>query len=712
MSNGNHYSPEMYVSKLQDEINKISEELAQEERKEKYLLNDLNLIISEKNLVMSQLRKLEREQELSRRRVHSLRVSRSWRMMAPLRILSNLIKGNKVKSSNKLEAGALKKREQELVELNLKLHKFGFTKKALNDLHTFTNNVSNKRIRALAAYYLSYWYTTKFSEESSKKALECIQIIRDSHSSIGKARDRIVWMMEAECYKTLKQYNKAKVIIMKAIALEDHPELFFTAANMETEVDARLYWINKTFRMYNLPVIHIGHDISEDSSPLDNIMVGEVQSIYPSLSSPPKISVIMPVYNSERVIATAIKSVIQQTWENIEIIVADDCSTDNTVEVVKRLMQYDHRIKLVQSKINQGAYTVRNKALQIATGSFVTCHDADDWSHPLKLEIQAVHLMENTSVMANISEAIRISEDFLFYQKGKIGKKLLSNTSSLMFRRYEVTRDLGYWDSVRFSADSEFLYRLRKRYGIDAVVQLSTGPLSFARLSKNSLTANPKFGTAGFIMGARRVYADRYNTFHYKASDDELRYDFPQLNRPFRVPNPMLPNRSLKKKNYDIVFASDLRLHENSELLGNLVRLCRRKNLRIGTIELFSYNVSVDKKIDSDILEIIDSGDVDIIVYGEEVVCRRLIISHLPVLAEHQDFVPTIETENVFVVADDDLSLAKERKWDFDQMNSNIYSYFGRKAQWFISREKFPKYSTSFGMLELEDFETIDELIH
>ncbi len=108
-----------------------------------------------------------------------------------------------------------------------------------------------------------------------------------------------------------------------------------------------------------------------------------------------KVSIITPSYNSEKYIQKTIESVMNQTYSNWELIIADDKSTDHTCEVVKTLMKEEPRIKLIELKENGGAAIARNKALVQATGRFIAYLDADDLWYPEKLEKQVAFMLEN-----------------------------------------------------------------------------------------------------------------------------------------------------------------------------------------------------------------------------------------------------------------------------------------------------------------------------
>lgn len=92
----------------------------------------------------------------------------------------------------------------------------------------------------------------------------------------------------------------------------------------------------------------------------------------------PKVSVIIPNFNNARYIESAIMSVLQQTLQEIEVIVVDDCSTDNSWEVIQELAKKDRRIKILKNPENSGAGLSRNNGLDIATGEYVKFLDSDD----------------------------------------------------------------------------------------------------------------------------------------------------------------------------------------------------------------------------------------------------------------------------------------------------------------------------------------------
>lgn len=106
----------------------------------------------------------------------------------------------------------------------------------------------------------------------------------------------------------------------------------------------------------------------------------------------PLVSVIMPLYNSERHVREAIESVQAQTLGSWELCITDDCSTDSSAAIVTELSNSDPRIRLFRQERNQGAAVARNVSLENARGRFIAYLDADDVWAPEKLECQTAFM--------------------------------------------------------------------------------------------------------------------------------------------------------------------------------------------------------------------------------------------------------------------------------------------------------------------------------
>ncbi|WP_299153959.1 glycosyltransferase family 2 protein [uncultured Christiangramia sp.] len=102
----------------------------------------------------------------------------------------------------------------------------------------------------------------------------------------------------------------------------------------------------------------------------------------------PLVSIVMPTYNREDSLKFAIQSVLKQSYNVWELIIVDDCSTDNTGQVVRELQKEDERIIFHRLHSNSGACAARNKGIELAKGEFITFLDSDDEYYPEKVEKQ------------------------------------------------------------------------------------------------------------------------------------------------------------------------------------------------------------------------------------------------------------------------------------------------------------------------------------
>lgn len=117
----------------------------------------------------------------------------------------------------------------------------------------------------------------------------------------------------------------------------------------------------------------------------------------------PLISVIVPVYNAEQCIGKCVESIQSQTYENLEIILVDDCSTDNSLKLCKQYASKDPRLKIVEHPKNQGVSAARNSGIEISRGMYIAFVDSDDYLAPNAYEcmVQAIDADDISQVVCN-----------------------------------------------------------------------------------------------------------------------------------------------------------------------------------------------------------------------------------------------------------------------------------------------------------------------
>jgi len=704
----------IYLEHKQYELEKIVEDIELEEIKKDNLLNELEKHQIDLEFIKEQYCQVNIEKEASLIKLKELQNSRSWRITQLLRKIKTIIRRN---DSSYNQNGALgnpstiksKQEHKRIRELKEKLYVLGFEERALKELHDIVDNNSlTKSIRNLAVRQLVVWYSNRMDKNNAQKCIELLDISLDGVHDINNLCNTFI--IKAECYKVLGDIDQSKREIAQAFFLIEDANMYLVACNFEPSINDRIKWINKALQLFNIPAISL--DRTSGQTAYDCLkVVDNIRS--DSVVDQPKVTVIMPVFNAASVIRTALESVLAQTWGNLEVIIVDDCSTDATIEIIEEFLVADPRIILIKADSNRGAYTVRNIALKIATGEFVTCHDADDWSHPLKVEVQAKHLLTNPEYIANTSQAARATEDLMFYRKGKLGNNIFPNISSLMFRRKKIMDKIGFWDSVRFSADSEFIHRIQKVYGKESVSDLQTGPLSLPRISMNSLTSNSSFGINGNLAGARRYYKDSYLEFHNNSMD--LRYDFPQLSRPFYVVEPMEPIRKidhLGSRAFDIVFVSDFRQSEAVLRALDDINLSVRRGLRVGLVQMYSYELKPTTILDPLITELINHKTVEFLVYGENISCDYLIVRNSSILQDVQKYIPNISTKDIHIIIENEI-FDNNTLLDINRCNQNLHNYFGNTGTWHpISPDVRSQYKDCSSISLAEDWAGINKILN
>lgn len=561
------------------------------------------------------------------------------------------------------------------------MYELGFRNKALTDMKQLYEQTEDRFLAQAIAWELALWYANQYTSDGCKQALQYLRVAIEKENNQDLLRKAAI--IQAECYARIGEREEGKRIIQHMLKQQQHNDLYLAAANLETSIIQRLGWINQVYVRYGLQPITF---TNLDAPTYDDLTTVPAEH---SIASGPKVSVILPAYNAQEGIRTAIESILNQTWRNLELLIVDDCSSDNTFQVAEQYAEQDDRVSVFTTPNNSGPYIARNIALKEATGEFVTVNDADDWSHVEKIEKQVTHLIDNPHVIANTSEHSRLTEELTLYRRGTPGVYIFPNMSSLMFRREPVLSELGYWDSVRFAADGEFKRRLLKVFGQDKIIDLPTGPLSLPRQTVSSLTGSSAFGYNGFFMGARKEYVESFEAYHNEATN--LYYPAQQLQRLFPVPEPMWPRREEKvngSRYFDVVIAGDFRIDDEAlQTTLQEIRIHQQLGLKTGLLQMASYNYYLPKQVVPEVRAMINGRDVQMLVYGEKVTTELFMVKQPAVLQEKQQYIPSIKAKTVRVIVD---RLPKEEKvhlYDIRQCMKHLEEYVGHRGKWFPYNE-------------------------
>ena len=251
--------------------------------------------------------------------------------------------------------------------------------------------------------------------------------------------------------------------------------------------------LNEVFAYYQLDQI----ELSDKQHPFTVTNLSAVKELhnkqkFQDYNQLHKVTVIVTTYNASETIESCIYSLLQQTWRNLEIIVVDDASTDDTLLCLQNLSYRYKEITVVALPQNVGTFAAKSIGAKYATGEYLTCQDSDDWAHPQKIAEQVQPLIEDASIIATTSQWLRLDFEGQYYVR-QIYPFMRQNPASPMFRLQTVKRMTGLWHIVRTGADSEFFERLKVVFGSDKIINIKK-PLTIASHRPNSLMTSEKFG--------------------------------------------------------------------------------------------------------------------------------------------------------------------------------------------------------------------------
>ena len=224
----------------------------------------------------------------------------------------------------------------------------------------------------------------------------------------------------------------------------------------------------------------------------------------------------MSVYNGNRYLDECILSILNQTFKDFEFIIIDDCSLDNSLEILKKYQKLDSRIILIKNKRNIGLTKSLNRGIKKAKGFYIARQDVDDLSQQNRLKVQYNYLENNVDIFLVGSSAIIIDENgketgvrLKKQDYKKVQKKLPKNNCiihpAIMFRNDNNT---FYREKFRYAQDYD-LYLCLLTKG-QKIMNLSEILLKY-RYNTNTMTFSSRGKQAMFAEKARTFYMQRVN---------------------------------------------------------------------------------------------------------------------------------------------------------------------------------------------------------
>ena len=519
----------------------------------------------------------------------------------------------------------------------------GFSQLAIKELSSLQSSADSEQVLR-AALALARWFAHNGEYHRALEHLTRAQSIPSSFLRTASNQ-----LLATHILIGVGAFEAAHDAVKNAIdCFGETPEFCQAAANVFARSpqhdQARLEWINKPFISAGLSgICKANHDL-----PLGFNNLAAPSLTTNPLSSEAKVSILMPVYNAMTTLPVAVSSVLGQTWNNIELIVVDDASTDNTWSVIQNLQALDARIISVRHVKNRGAYAARNTGLERATGDLVTVHDADDWSHPQKIAVQACDLL-HTGAPYNTTSFIRVFPDLRIRLTRNPSRAPDYQTSLMTKRDYLVA--LGGWDEVRFGADTELYARLRATHCAQSRIRVPSIPLTFALQHEASLTRSNVTGIQTLKYGARFAYKEAQE--HWR--NLELKKTTPDLRtvageRRFPVPTICVEHK-IEPLHYDFLFVSDFTLEKTCSV--DFLELIRATHRLKSSQACFHWPQmhTAGKRLTDGFRQLLSDKIVDIVVVPETVKCNTLFfLPQETTFAKRPDNILGVTTDNCVVV--------------------------------------------------------------
>ena len=207
----------------------------------------------------------------------------------------------------------------------------------------------------------------------------------------------------------------------------------------------------------------------------------------------PLISVILPVFNSEKTLSRCVKSILNQTFKNFEFIIINDCSSDNSSIIINNFVLDDSRIKVINNPINLGITKSLILGISASSTEYIARIDSDEYAKPSRLEKQYLFMKNNNLILCgtkclNLYTKAKKVTNWSYYNKNIIKKKIPFRSpfphGSAMYKKSIYNKVGGYDLKYKTSQDFE----LWNRFLMQGKILMINENLLYRYISSDSIT--------------------------------------------------------------------------------------------------------------------------------------------------------------------------------------------------------------------------------
>lgn len=359
----------------------------------------------------------------------------------------------------------------------------------------------------------------------------------------------------------------------------------------------------------------------------------------------PLVTVVMTSFEPDRqAILLSARSILEQSWRNLELIVVDDGSGEAFHPVLDELEHLDERVRVVRMPINQGTYLARNEGISRAQGEYVTGQDADDWSHPGRIQTQLRAIHGHPEVPAVVTFGLRSDERMM---RAHVGKNPFMECAASLMVRVSTARELGGYLPARKAADNEFRHRIAAY--TSTPVTIIKEPLYFIRVLSTSLSRGDY--RPGWVHPARGAFRHAYAYWHEHADREEL--CLREGHSPVVIP-PRFQIDAPETARFDVIFAGDWKqLGGPQYSMLHEIEALRREGLRIGVMDLEAarFMSQSAKPLCQPVQRLLHQGAVTRVMPDDAAHASLVILRYPPILQFPSSEPWSITADRVIILA-------------------------------------------------------------
>ncbi|QFG70025.1 glycosyltransferase family 2 protein [Ornithinimicrobium pratense] len=356
----------------------------------------------------------------------------------------------------------------------------------------------------------------------------------------------------------------------------------------------------------------------------------------------PLVTVVVSAYRPGPPLLTAVRSLLAQTWQRLEVLVIDDASGPDAQPWLRAAAELDPRVRVIAKAVNGGTYRARNTGLRQARGTFLTTLDSDDWLHPQAVATLVRTLEAEPSLVAARGLGARVTEDLALVKLGYRHRAVAAPT--LLVRLDPALSRVGFFDPARKSADTEYARRLQAAFGEHSVRTVDEC-LLLLRSDEDSLSAG-EFSRM-WRHGARHAYKCLYTPWHEEIRAGAAAYLDPGVDRPVPEPrrwvsgaprDPDLP----PPRHLGLVLGGDWRRYGGPQRsMLEEIRAARAAGLRVGILHLeaLRFATTRDLPLCAPVTELLRRREVEWVQVDDDVDVEVLLVRY-PLVLQHPPTVP------------------------------------------------------------------------